>query len=35
MGPYVAPRWLTALAVATAAVIIVLNLKLVWDYLGG
>src|ERR1700757_329776 len=35
MGPYVAPRWLTALAVATAAVIIVLNLKLVWDYRGG
>src|ERR1700759_152265 len=35
MGPYVAPRWLTALAVATAAVIIVLNVKLVWDYLGG
>jgi manganese transport protein len=34
MGPYVAPRWLTALAVATAALIIVLNVKLVWDYLG-
>jgi manganese transport protein len=33
MGPYVAPRWLTALAVATAAVIIVLNVKLVLDYL--
>ena len=32
MGPYVAPRWLTALAVATAALIIVLNVKLVWDY---
>jgi manganese transport protein len=35
MGPYVAPRWLTALAVLTAALIIVLNVKLVWDYLGG
>jgi manganese transport protein len=35
MGSYVAPRWLTALAVATAALIIVLNVKLVWDYLGG
>src|ERR1700761_5413836 len=34
MGPHVAPRWLTALAVATAAVIIVLNVKLVMDYLG-
>jgi manganese transport protein len=32
MGPYVAPRWLTALAIATAALIIVLNAKLVWDY---
>jgi manganese transport protein len=35
MGPYVAPRWLTALAIATAAVVIVLNAKLVLDYLGG
>jgi len=35
MGPYVAPRWLTALAVATATLIIVLNVKLVMDYLGG
>jgi manganese transport protein len=33
MGPYVAPRWLTLLAALTAAVIIVLNAKLVWDYL--
>jgi manganese transport protein len=33
MGPYVAPRWLTALAIATAALIIMLNIKLVWDYL--
>jgi len=35
MGPYVAPRWLTALAVLTAALIIVLNAKLVWDYVVG
>jgi manganese transport protein len=35
MGPYVAPRWLTALAVATAAAIIALNAKLVWDYVSG
>jgi manganese transport protein len=35
MGPYVAPRWLTALAVATAAAIIVLNVKLVLDYVIG
>jgi manganese transport protein len=32
MGPYVAPRWLTVLAVATAALIIGLNAKLVFDY---
>src|ERR1700751_6001675 len=35
MGPYVAPRWLTALAVVTAVLIIGLNAKLVVDYLGG
>jgi manganese transport protein len=35
MGPFVAPRWLTALAAAIAAVIIALNVKLVWDYVGG
>ena len=35
MGPYVAPRWLTALAVATAVLIIVLNVKLVLDYVSG
>ena len=35
MGPYVAPRWLTVLATATAALIIVLNAKLVWDYVSG
>src|SRR6202050_1186879 len=31
MGPFVAPRWLTVLAAVTAAVIIALNAKLVWD----
>ncbi len=35
MGAYVAPRWLTALATATAALIVGLNAKLVWDYLSG
>jgi manganese transport protein len=35
MGPYVAPRWLTALAVATAALIIGLNAKLVFDFITG
>jgi manganese transport protein len=33
MGPFVAPRWLSGLAIATAAVIIALNAKLVWDFL--
>ncbi|MCX5494547.1 Nramp family divalent metal transporter [Kaistia dalseonensis] len=31
MGVFVAPRWLTAVAGITAAVIIVLNLKLIYD----
>src|SRR6516225_258946 len=35
MGPYVAPRWLTLLAAAIAAAIIVLNAKLVFDFLSG
>jgi manganese transport protein len=35
MGPFVAPRWLTALAALTAAVIIALNAKLVWDFVSG
>jgi manganese transport protein len=35
MGPYVAPRWLTVLAVVTAVLIIVLNAKLVWDFANG
>jgi manganese transport protein len=33
MGPFVAPRWLSALAIATAGLIIALNVKLVWDYM--
>ena len=32
MGPFTAPRWLTVLASVTAAVIIGLNAKLVWDF---
>jgi manganese transport protein len=32
MGPFVAPRWLSALAIATAAIIIALNVKLVSDF---
>jgi manganese transport protein len=35
MGPFVAPRWLTALATTIAALIIALNAKLVWDYVSG
>ena len=35
MGPFTAPRWLTALATLTAALIIALNAKLVWDYVSG
>jgi manganese transport protein len=35
MGPFVAPRWLSGLAVATAALIIALNAKLVWDFWAG
>jgi manganese transport protein len=35
MGPFVAPRWLTVLAALTAAIIIALNIKLVWDFVGG
>ena len=35
MGPYVAPRLLPALAVATAALIIALNAKLAWDFVSG
>jgi manganese transport protein len=35
MGPFVAPRWLSALAIATAGLIIALNAKLVWDFWAG
>jgi manganese transport protein len=35
MGPFVAPRWLTVLAALTAAIIILLNAKLVFDFVSG
>ena len=35
MGPFVAPRWLTALAVLTAVIIIALNMKLLFDFVTG
>ena len=35
MGVLAAPRWMTALATLVAAVIIVLNAKLVWDFATG
>jgi manganese transport protein len=35
MGPFVAPRWLTSLAASIAVIIIALNAKLVWDFVGG
>ncbi len=35
MGELVAPRWVTALAVATALLIIALNIKLLWDFVAG
>jgi manganese transport protein len=35
MGPFVAPRWITALAALTAVIIIALNMKLVVDFIGG
>jgi manganese transport protein len=35
MGPFVAPRWLSGMAIATAALIIALNAKLVWDFWTG
>lgn len=35
MGALVAPRWLTALAALTSALIIALNAKLVWDFVSG
>ena len=35
MGELIAPRWVTALAALTAAVIIVLNVKLLYDFATG
>src|SRR6201987_335407 len=35
MGPFVAPRWLTAVATLIAALIVALNFKLVWDFATG
>src|SRR6266403_301204 len=35
MGPFVAPRWLTIFAALTAAIIIALNAKLVFDFVTG
>ncbi|MGD9502272.1 MAG: Nramp family divalent metal transporter [Methyloceanibacter sp.] len=35
MGALIAPRWLTALAVLTAIIVISLNLKLLYDYFTG
>ena len=35
MGVFVAPRWLTAVAILIAAVIVALNLKLVGDFVLG
>jgi manganese transport protein len=35
MGPFVAPRWLSVLAIVTAATIIALNAKLVWNFWAG
>jgi manganese transport protein len=35
MGPFVAPRWVTALAALTAVIIIALNVKLVVDFVTG
>ena len=35
MGPFVAPRWLTAAAALVAAVVIALNAKLVLDFIAG
>jgi manganese transport protein len=35
LGELIAPRWVTALAIATALVIIVLNIKLLYDAIVG
>lgn len=34
MGELVAPRWMTVIAIAVAVLIIGLNLKLIWDFIG-
>jgi manganese transport protein len=34
MGALIAPRWVTGLAVVTAVIVITLNIKLLWDFLG-
>jgi len=35
LGPLVAPRWLTLIAALVAALIIGLNVKLIWDFFSG
>jgi manganese transport protein len=35
MGELVAARWVSALAVLTAAVLIILNIKLIYDQVAG
>jgi manganese transport protein len=35
MGTFIAPRWLTAAAGLTAAIVIALNAKLVVDFITG
>jgi manganese transport protein len=35
MGALVAPRWMTALSGLVAALIIHLNMKLLWDFVAG
>jgi manganese transport protein len=35
MGALVAPRWVTILAAVTAAIIVVLNMKLIYDFFTG
>ena len=35
MGALIAPRWVTALAVLVAAIIIALNVKLLYDFATG
>jgi len=35
MGSLVAPRWVTILAAITAAIIVVLNMKLIYDFMSG